>query len=80
MATNHANARGSTSGAGVPPPYADSTDGKIWAYHLLVKHDQSRRPSSWREVRQDLFSSPATANYLRRNNQRGYSLTGGASV
>lgn len=27
-----------------------SVDGKIRASHLLVKHKDSRRPSSWREV------------------------------
>jgi NIMA-interacting peptidyl-prolyl cis-trans isomerase 1 len=26
-------------------------DGRIRASHLLVKHDKSRRPSSWKEVR-----------------------------
>ena len=29
-------------------------DGKIRASHLLVKHKDSRRPSSWREVRYTL--------------------------
>ncbi|KAI5465348.1 hypothetical protein BGZ63DRAFT_102500 [Mariannaea sp. PMI_226] len=28
----------------------DSTDGKIRAAHLLIKHRDSRRPSSWREA------------------------------
>jgi hypothetical protein len=30
-------------------------DGKIRASHLLVKHKDSRRPSSWREVCSDRF-------------------------
>jgi NIMA-interacting peptidyl-prolyl cis-trans isomerase 1 len=43
MAAHHS--AGSRSGAapGVP-------EGKIRAAHLLVKHRESRRPSSWREV------------------------------
>ncbi|KAH8176616.1 PPIC-type PPIASE domain-containing protein [Sarocladium implicatum] len=47
MATNHASSR--TTTVGDQPPQS-ATDGKIWAYHLLVKHNQSRRPSSWREA------------------------------
>ena len=30
---------------------ANGHEGKIRAAHLLVKHKDSRRPSSWREVR-----------------------------
>jgi NIMA-interacting peptidyl-prolyl cis-trans isomerase 1 len=37
----------STSGLVTDGPQAP---GKIRALHLLVKHNQSRRPSSWREV------------------------------
>lgn len=37
--------------AGTRPGEApDATEGKIRAAHLLVKHRESRRPSSWREV------------------------------
>lgn len=33
-----------------PPPYPGAApEGKIRAAHLLVKHQGSRRPSSWRE-------------------------------
>ena len=51
MGANHS--AGSRPGAvpGVP-------EGKIRAAHLLVKHRDSRRPSSWREVRR--FGAPAT--------------------
>lgn len=30
---------------------ANTSDGKIRASHLLVKHEESRRPESWREAR-----------------------------
>jgi NIMA-interacting peptidyl-prolyl cis-trans isomerase 1 len=43
MAKYHSNS-GMAAGGG-----ADA--GKIRAAHLLVKHAESRRPSSWREVR-----------------------------
>ncbi|KAH6898172.1 hypothetical protein B0T10DRAFT_100798 [Thelonectria olida] len=33
-----------------PGEVPDSTDGKIRAAHLLIKHRDSRRPSSWREA------------------------------
>lgn len=33
--------------------------GKIRCAHLLVKHSQSRRPSSWREVSLSLLPSPS---------------------
>ncbi|KAH7170073.1 hypothetical protein EDB81DRAFT_774377 [Dactylonectria macrodidyma] len=33
-----------------PGDVPDSTEGKIRAAHLLVKHRESRRPSSWREA------------------------------
>ncbi|KKY20812.1 putative peptidyl-prolyl cis trans isomerase [Phaeomoniella chlamydospora] len=42
MATNH-----STSAPRVDPP--NGGEGRIRAAHLLVKHKDSRRPSSWRE-------------------------------
>ena len=32
------------------PPASDDHQGKIRASHLLVKHRDSRRPSSWRET------------------------------
>lgn len=36
--------------SGNPPPASSaSKDGKIRAAHLLVKHRDSRRPSSWKE-------------------------------
>jgi len=37
------------SAPAVRPPGA-GTEGKIRASHLLVKHKDSRRPSSWREA------------------------------
>jgi NIMA-interacting peptidyl-prolyl cis-trans isomerase 1 len=42
MAANH-------SSKGVAPAAFAPTDGKIRCAHLLVKHRDSRRPSSWRE-------------------------------
>ena len=42
MAQNHSSANTRTDGASAP-------EGKIRAAHLLVKHKDSRRPSSWRE-------------------------------
>ncbi|KAK1461358.1 peptidyl-prolyl cis-trans isomerase ssp-1 [Colletotrichum paranaense] len=44
MATHHSAGAGARSQA-VPVP-----EGKIRAAHLLVKHKDSRRPSSWREA------------------------------
>ena len=46
MAKYHRSAAGGAAhtGGGVDA-------GKIRAAHLLVKHNQSRRPSSWKEVR-----------------------------
>ena len=43
MAQHHSASSLRTDGAG-------QNDGKIRAAHLLVKHRDSRRPSSWREV------------------------------
>ena len=47
MAQNHSSAaiRPDGSGAG-----AGGREGKIRAAHLLVKHKDSRKPSSWREA------------------------------
>jgi NIMA-interacting peptidyl-prolyl cis-trans isomerase 1 len=42
MAQNHSSASTRTDGATVP-------EGKIRAAHLLVKHNKSRKPKSWRE-------------------------------
>lgn len=48
MANHHQPAggaqRGDKQGAGAVP------EGSIWAAHLLVKHNESRNPSSWKEV------------------------------
>lgn len=44
MGTYHSSANLRPDGAG------HSTEGKIRAAHLLVKHKDSRRPSSWREA------------------------------
>ena len=41
MATHHSS--------GIAPTSSAKTEGKIRAAHLLVKHRESRRPSSWRE-------------------------------
>ena len=41
MATHHSS--------GIAPTSAARAEGKIRAAHLLVKHRDSRRPSSWRE-------------------------------
>ncbi|KEZ45436.1 hypothetical protein SAPIO_CDS1736 [Scedosporium apiospermum] len=47
MANHHsANARGYVKPQGVHVP-----EGSIWAAHLLVKHRESRNPSSWKEPR-----------------------------
>jgi peptidyl-prolyl cis-trans isomerase NIMA-interacting 1 len=43
MANNHSAANTRTEGM-------DASDGKIRAAHLLVKHNESRRPKSWREA------------------------------
>ncbi|KAF7556817.1 hypothetical protein G7Z17_g1180 [Cylindrodendrum hubeiense] len=36
---------------GPPTDIPDPSEGKIRAAHLLVKHQESRRPSSWKEAR-----------------------------
>lgn len=38
------------SAANIRPDGAGVNEGKIRASHLLVKHKDSRRPSSWREA------------------------------
>ncbi|KAL2753024.1 hypothetical protein ACRALDRAFT_1065969 [Sodiomyces alcalophilus JCM 7366] len=45
MATHHSAA------AAPPAPPGQIPEGKIRAAHLLVKHENSRRPSSWRQER-----------------------------
>ena len=59
MATNHSSSLPGGSGAGAINPSITATaassssggssGGKIRAAHLLVKHKDSRRPSSWKE-------------------------------
>lgn len=46
MATHH-----SASSTAARPQAMAAPEGKIRAAHLLVKHRESRRPSSWKEVR-----------------------------
>ena len=41
MAANHSQ--------GIAPNVSSKTEGKIRAAHLLVKHKDSRKPSSWRQ-------------------------------
>ena len=49
--TNGSNgARSSSSAAAAAAASQSSNEGKIRAAHLLVKHRDSRRPSSWREA------------------------------
>lgn len=51
MATHHSAARAAAGGGGaVVDQSAAAPAGKIRAAHLLVKHRDSRRPASWREV------------------------------
>lgn len=47
---------------------ADS--GKIRAAHLLVKHNQSRRPMSWKEVRAQDRERRCAAQPWSRSNMR----------
>lgn len=47
MATHHSASEIKHDGA------LNGAEGKIRASHLLVKHRDSRRPSSWREVGDD---------------------------
>jgi NIMA-interacting peptidyl-prolyl cis-trans isomerase 1 len=39
------------AGSGAANSGGSADSGKIRAAHLLVKHSQSRRPMSWKEVR-----------------------------
>jgi NIMA-interacting peptidyl-prolyl cis-trans isomerase 1 len=39
------------------PSAVNGNEGKIRAAHLLIKHQDSRRPSSWREVNLPFFRS-----------------------
>ena len=57
MANHHQPAaqRGSQQGNVAVP------EGSIWAAHLLVKHNESRNPSSWKEVRARHPLSPASS-------------------
>jgi peptidyl-prolyl cis-trans isomerase NIMA-interacting 1 len=57
MATHH-----SASATATKPQAVDVPAGKIRAAHLLVKHKESRRPSSWREVCSRLSPTPAWAS------------------
>ena len=49
MAENHSSAETRPDAAG--PNGSSANGGKIRAAHLLIKHKDSRRASSWREVR-----------------------------
>ena len=48
--SQYLESRGSGGGGGGGGLGGTSTEGKIRAAHLLVKHSGSRRPSSWREA------------------------------
>lgn len=50
MATNH-----SAQEIKSEPSAVNGNEGKIRAAHLLIKHQDSRRPSSWREASGPLF-------------------------
>lgn len=41
------------AGSGAANNGGGADSGKIRAAHLLVKHNQSRRPMSWKEVRRE---------------------------
>jgi NIMA-interacting peptidyl-prolyl cis-trans isomerase 1 len=51
MATYHTTAGINRSTAPGAPAAGNGDGGRIHAAHLLVKHRESRRPSSWRESR-----------------------------
>ncbi len=57
MASHHSAGQRPGAVPGVP-------EGKIRAAHLLVKHRDSRRPSSWREVR---FYSDGFFKYMMQD-------------
>ena len=61
MAANHS----ASSGAASAPA---GTEGKIRAAHLLVKHRESRRPSSWREA--DITRSKEEALEIIRDHEK----------
>ncbi|KAL4917223.1 hypothetical protein BDW62DRAFT_88791 [Aspergillus aurantiobrunneus] len=60
MATYH-------SGAAAYPDGSNQTEGKIRCSHLLVKHRDSRRPSSWREA--EITRSKEEAREILRGHQ-----------
>lgn len=49
------------SGAAIRQDGSQAKEGKIRAAHLLVKHKESRRPSSWREAEITRAKEEATA-------------------
>ena len=49
------------SGAAIRQDGSQAKEGKIRAAHLLVKHKDSRRPSSWREAEITRSKVEATA-------------------
>ncbi|KAL2832857.1 hypothetical protein BDW59DRAFT_93340 [Aspergillus cavernicola] len=55
------------SGAAAYPDGSNQDDGKIRCSHLLVKHRDSRRPSSWREA--DITRSKEEAREILRGHQ-----------
>lgn len=59
MATYHSGAAAS--------PYPNQSEGKIRCSHLLVKHKDSRRPSSWREA--EITRSKDEAREILRGHQ-----------
>lgn len=58
MANHHSAGQRPGAVPGVP-------EGKIRAAHLLVKHRDSRRPSSWREVRDVALRPTAVRRRMR---------------
>ena len=61
MAQNHSSTNTRTDGGSAP-------EGKIRAAHLLVKHKESRRPSSWRE--QNITRSVEEAREIVRGHEK----------
>ena len=61
MAVNHSAPNPRTEGVAAP-------EGKIRAAHLLVKHKDSRRPSSWREA--DITRSKEDAIKILQGHER----------
>lgn len=62
MATNHSAPAADRYGAG------GQGEGKIRASHLLIKHRESRRPSSWRES--EITRSKSEAIEILRGHQK----------